>query len=226
MAGWPPAGVGDCVLCGGGPPAGVGGCVLCGVAPGGAWGFAFFAGWPLRDFSSLSCGNISAEQGGGYAPPHPAPTLSGKSRQKAAARRLRQKPLNAGFGRGDAQSAYFVRGLGLPWGLELSGVRPDPHPKPAGVFACACYCRFCESRSGFRSFALRARVGPGLGDWPCGRGLGWSYAPGLGVWPCGRGLGWSYAPGFTDTYCGHWALCVQAPPGGGPGVYPWSFQGG
>jgi hypothetical protein len=111
------------------------------------------------------CGSGSAKQGGGYAPPHPAPTLSGKSRQKAAARRLRQKPLNAGFGRGDAQSALFVRGLGLPWGLELSGVRPDPRPKPAGVFACACYCRSCESGSGFRSLALRARVGKGAALW-------------------------------------------------------------
>ena len=119
----------------------------------------FLAGWPLRGLNRLSCGSSSAKLGGGYAPPHPAPTLSGKSRQKAAARRLRQKPLIAGFGRGDAQSAYFVRGLDLPWGLELCGVRPDPRPKPAGVFACACYCRSCVSGSGFRSLALRARVG-------------------------------------------------------------------
>ena len=127
--------------------------------PRGAWGIRLLCGVGPAGAYWLSCGSVSAELGGGYAPPHPAPTLSGKSRQKAAARRLRQKPLNAGFGRGDAQSAYFVRGLGLPWGLVLCGVRPDPRPKPAGVFACACYCRSCESGSGFRSLALRARVG-------------------------------------------------------------------
>ena len=120
---------------------------------------AFLRGGPRGAWGCFLCGSGSAEQGGGYAPPHPAPTLSGKSRQKAAARRLRQKPLIAGFVRGDAQSAYFVRGLGLPWGLDLCGVRPDPRPKPAGVFACACYCRSCEFGSGFRSLALRARVG-------------------------------------------------------------------
>ena len=162
------------MICGVGPrgPYPAGG-LSCGVAPPGLWGFAFLRGGPPpglwkaspflragpRGFGLHSCGSSSAELGGGYAPPHPAPTLSGKSRQKAAARRLRQKPLNAGFGRGDAQSALFVRGLGLPWGRVLCGVRPDPRPKPAGVFACACYCRSCESRSGFRRFALRARVG-------------------------------------------------------------------
>lgn len=82
--------------------------------------------------------------GWGLRAPTPAPTLSGKSRQKAAARRLRQKPLNAGLGRGDAQSAYFGRGLGLPLRLELCGVRPNPRAKPAGVFACASYCRCWE----------------------------------------------------------------------------------
>ena len=41
----------------------------------------------------------------------------------------------------------------------MCGVRPDPRPKPAGVFACACYCRSCAFGSGFRSLALRARVG-------------------------------------------------------------------
>ena len=166
---------------------------FCGVAPAGLLGVALFAGWPppglwalpflrlaarwgfgrclflrggpRRGLGLHSCGSSSAKQGGGYAPPHPAPTLSGKSRQKAAARRLRQKPLNAGLGRGDAQSALFVRELGLPWGLVLCGVRPDPRPKPAGVFACACYCRSCAFGSGFRSLALRARVGKGAAFW-------------------------------------------------------------
>ena len=146
IAGWVPAGA---VFWRGGPRRGLG-------------GFAFFTGWPPRGCGLHSCGSSSAEVGGGYAPPHPAPTLSGKSRQKAAARRLRQKPLNAGFGRGDAQSAHFVRRLDLPWGLVLCGVRPNPRPKPAGVFACACYCRSCELRSGFRSLTLRARVGAKL----------------------------------------------------------------
>jgi len=72
------------------------------------------------------------------------------------------KTLNAGLGRGDAQSALFVRRLGLPWGLVLCGVRPDPRPKPAGVFACACYCRSCAFGSGFFRLALRARVGAEL----------------------------------------------------------------
>ena len=147
-----------------GGPRGAWGCFLAEAAPPGLKS-AFLRGGPRGAWSCVLCGSSSAEQGGGYAPPHPAPTLSGKSRQKAAARRLRQKPLNAGLGRGDAQSALFVRGLGLPWGLGLCGVRPDPRPKPAGVFACACYCRSCESGSGFRSLALRARVGKGAALW-------------------------------------------------------------
>ncbi len=111
--------------------------------------------------------------GWGLRAPTPAPTLSGKSRQKAAARRLRQKPLNAGLGRGDAQSAYFGRGLGLPLRVGLSGVRPNPRAKPAGVFACACYCRCWERRSGVGNFVLRLRLGRmgalGCVVSPCGR---------------------------------------------------------
>ena len=105
------------IFCGLAARRGLGGLRLfCGVAPGGGLGdLPFLRGGPRRGVVCFLCGSSSAKLGGGYAPPHPAPTLSGKSRQKAAARRLRQKPLNAGFGRGDAQSALFVRGLGLPW---------------------------------------------------------------------------------------------------------------
>ena len=111
--------------------------------------------------------------GWGLRAPTPAPTLSGKSRQKAAARRLRQKPLNAGLGRGDAQSAYFGRGLGLPLRVGLSGVRPNPRAKPAGVFACASYCRCWERRSGVRIS-------------PCACGWGGWDALGYAVSPRGR----------------------------------------
>ena len=134
--------------------------------------------------------------GWGLRAPTPAPTLSGKSRQKAAARRLRQKPLNAGLGRGDAQSAYFGQGLGLPLRVGLSGVRPNPRAKPAGVFACASYCRCWERRSGvlFR-LALAVREDGTLRV-------------------------------MLFLLAGEARFCRQQSPGGGPGVYPWSFQGG
>ena len=166
------------------------------------------AGRPQGLFCLLFCGSLSAgelfaflrkpfrETGWGLRAPTPAPTLSGKSRQKAAARRLRQKPLNAGLGRGDAQSAYFGRGLGLLLRLGLCGVRPNPRAKPAGVFACASYCRCWERRSGvlFR-LALAVREDGTLRV-------------------------------MLFLLAGEARFCRQQSPGGGPGVYPWSFQGG
>ena len=150
FAGWPPAGVG---------------------------GFAFYAGWPPRGWksaflragrpqglNSLSCGSGSAEQGGGYAPPHPAPTLSGKSRQKAAARRLRQKPPPV-LGTGTHNRRSLCEGWTCLGGLSCA----------------VCVLIRAQNRRGFLpalAIAALVRLAPGLGVWPCGRGLGWRSALG------------------------------------------------
>lgn len=161
--------------------------------------------------------------GWGLRAPTPAPTLSGKSRQKAAARRLRQKPLNAGLGRGDAQSAYFGRGLGLPLRVGLSGVRPNPRAKPAGVFACASYCRCWERRSGVRNFTLRLRL-ERLGRsgflFLLASAVGEAEALRVFISPCGRGWGGWGALGYAVC-----CFSLRAKPGFAASNRPAGVQG-
>ena len=150
---------------------------FCGLSrPPGLRGLCLFAAGPRRGLGLHSCGSGSAELGGGYAPPHPAPTLSEKSRQKAAARRLRQKPLNAGLGAG----THNRRSLSAGWACL------------GGEFCAVCVLIRAQNRRGFLpalAIAALVRLAPGLGVWPCGRGLGRRGALGIGVSPCGRGLG-------------------------------------
>ena len=150
--------------------------------------------------------------GWGLRAPTPAPTLSGKSRQKAAARRLRQKPLNAGLGRGDAQSAYFGQGWVCLCGWSYT----------------VCVLIRAPNRRGFLPALAIAAVGSGAPGWEIS-----SCAYGWGGWALWAALFRLAGANMKRRRIGFpvWKtdaplLSMNALPGGGPGVYPWSFQGG
>ena len=130
-----PAGLLGVALVAGWPPPGLWALPFLRLAA--RWGFGrclFLRGGPRRGLGLHSCGSSSAKQGGGYAPPHPAPTLSGKSRQKAAAR----SPAQSARWALAVPNACFAGGLRVAFAF---GEWPTGPPLPSGP-AKTPKCRF------------------------------------------------------------------------------------